>query len=74
MYYKYPYFASLLCFRCEGNPIITTKNSTIVGEDCAPWTDSFLSLKYQIAKLDNMELIDGKERELNKTDDKESLN
>ena len=38
-------------------------------EDCAPCADSDLMLKAQIAKLDDMELVDGNDSDCEKMDD-----
>ena len=38
---------------------MTSERSTELVEDCAPCADSELILKEQIAKLDDMELVDG---------------
>jgi hypothetical protein len=53
---------------------------TIAGEpsengaaDCAPCADSEMTLKEQMKKLDNMELVDGNESICYKTDDGKSI-
>jgi hypothetical protein len=60
--------------------LVRTGNSTEAGNnteenaaDCAPCADSNSTLKEQIEKLDNMELIKGKEGACDKTDDDKSI-
>ncbi len=48
---------------------MTSEESTNSAADCAPCADSDLTLKEQIAKLDDMVLQDGNEAELDKTNE-----
>ena len=56
--------------RIQSWPARISQNRAVV---CARGADSNLSLKDQIAKLHNMELVQGNEEECDETDDDESL-
>jgi hypothetical protein len=60
--------------------LVRTENPTEAGDDTeknaadrAPCTDSNSTLKEQIEKLDNMELIEGNEGVCDETDDDKSI-
>ena len=48
---------------------MTSERSTELAGDCAPCADSELTLKEQIAKLNDMELVDGNDSDCEKMDD-----
>ena len=50
----------------KGNSVVTSERSTDLVGDCAPCADSELTLKEQIAKLDDMELVDGDDSDCEK--------
>ena len=52
---------------------MASKDSENRAADCAPCADSNSTLKEQIEKLDNMELIKDNEGAYDKTDDDESV-
>jgi hypothetical protein len=77
---KYSYFERL---KRQYSPVVRflvqKENSTAASEqrsdraaDCAPCADSNMTLKEQMAKLDDMELVDKNEDDLGKTLDEES--
>jgi hypothetical protein len=57
----------------EGNSIVTGKKSGNEAADCAPCANSELTLKERMAKLDDMELIDGNESIGEETNDDRSI-
>ncbi len=52
---------------------MTNENITNRAAVCTPGADSNLALKDQIAKLNDMELVQGNEEERDETDDDQSL-
>ena len=57
-----------------GNPAEINPNYMVSTDDeCAPCTNSNLTLKEQIMSLNNMVLVEGKESETPPTNDDESL-
>jgi hypothetical protein len=52
---------------------VASEDSEKRAADCAPCADSNSILKEQIEKLDNMELLDGKEGPDDETDDNKSI-
>jgi hypothetical protein len=58
---------------CLGNPIVASEESEKRAADCAPCAYSNSTLKEQIEKLDNMELVKGNEGTCNETDDDKSI-
>ena len=74
----YSYFVSggistnlVVQFLREGNAIMGSQGPKNRAADCAPCADSELTLKEQIAKLDDMELLDDNEDESEETPDVE---
>jgi hypothetical protein len=52
---------------------VASKDSANIAADCAPCADSNSTLKEQIEKLDNMELIKDNEGPYDGTDDDKSI-
>jgi hypothetical protein len=52
---------------------MTSKESENGAADCAPCADSNLTLKEQIEKLDNMELVDNNKSTCDRTDNDKSI-
>jgi hypothetical protein len=56
-----------------GNPTGAGDDTEKNAADCAPCADSNSTLKEQIEKLDNMELVEGNEGACDETDEDKSI-
>jgi hypothetical protein len=60
-------------FLQKGNLIVASEQRSDGAADCAPCADSNMTLKKQMAKLGNVELVDKHKDDLGKTSHEESM-